>query len=523
MLPDLNKAFKLFCDGCKYGVGATLTQQDEELNWRPISYFSKHLSRTERRYSVSEIELLSIIRAVEFHIQFLLCNKTPCPVVTDHQPLIYLLNNKNPSSRLQRWITRLEQYTLKLEYRKGSLHGNADALSRWPLPDDDEDGHDDNNDIVINEVIFETENSLMKIKQSLVTYDDDSQFIEFNVQFIGFKQINGAHLQESDANIQFIANIRTFNPEQRMYVKEWKNLIIHQNTLWRKAIDNIGNNFNQLVLPQAQRVSTMEQMHENLLNGHLMMDKTFRRITARFFWPFMKRDVQQFISECDECQLATHPHKTARALLKPIRVNRILEMVTSDFMGPLKRSRNGNINILVLSDQKSKFCWLRATKDQLATITAKLIAKIELEFGLFEQLLTDQGTNHESHLLAELCELLDTNKLHTSVYHPICDGLSERLNQTVIKMIKTFINDQHSNWDDLLPAIAFAYNTATHATTGMTPYFMMFGRNPKCPEDLMFNKPEIDFPVTDNTLVSNMKDNLSKAFDLVQHNSDIKI
>ena len=52
---------------------------------------------------------------------------------------------------------------------------------------------------------------------------------------------------------------------------------------------------------------------------------------------------------------------------------------------------------------------------------------------------------------------------------------------------------------------------------------MMFGRNPKCPEDLMFNKPEIDFPVTDNTLVSNMKDNLSKAFDLVQRNSDIKI
>jgi hypothetical protein len=116
-------------------------------------------------------------------------------------------------------------------------------------------------------------------------------------------------------------------------------------------------------------------------------------------------------------------------------------------MGPLKRSRNGNINILVLADQKSKFCWLRATRDQLAT---------------------DQGPNYESYLLAKLCELLDTNKLHKSVYHPICDGLSERLNQTVIKMIKTFINDQHSNWDELLPAIAFAYNTATHATTGMT-------------------------------------------------------
>ena len=534
MLPDLNKAFKLFCDGCLYGVGSTLTQQDDQLNWRPVSYFSKHLSKTERRYSVSEIELLSIIRAVEFNKQFLLCSKIPCIVVTDHQPLIYLLNNKNPSSRLLRWITRLEQYTLRFEYRKGSQHGNADALSRWPLPDADEDGHDDYNDIVINEVIFETIDSLMKIKHSLINNKNDSQYIEFKVQLIGFKQINGAHLQQSDCNIQLVMkhlrnsqsipeNLLVSNPEQRVYAKEFNNLIIHKEALWRKAIDKLGNEFSQFVVPAVQRVQTMEQMHSNLLNGHLMMDKTFRRITSRFFWPFMKRDVQQFISECEKCQLATHPHKTTKALLKSIRVDRVLEMVTSDFLGPLKKSRNGNYSILVLVDQKSKFCWLRATRNQLATTTAKIIAKVELEFGIFEQLLTDQGTNFESHLIAELCELLDTNKLHTSVYHPECDGLSERLNQTVIKMIKTFINDQHTNWDELLPSIEFAYNTATQATTGMTPYLMMFGRNPKCPEDLMFNKPEIDFPVTDDSYVSETKENLKTAFDLVQQHSNSKI
>ena len=50
------------------------------------------------------------------------------------------------------------------------MHGNADALSRWPLPDEDEDGHDDYNDIVINEVIFESVDLLMKIKQSMREY-----------------------------------------------------------------------------------------------------------------------------------------------------------------------------------------------------------------------------------------------------------------------------------------------------------------------------------------------------------------
>ena len=46
---------------------------------------------------------------------------------------------------------------------------------------------------------------------------------------------------------------------------------------------------------------------------------------------------------------------------------------------------------------------------------------------------------------------------------------------------------------------------------------------PKFPEDLMFNKPELDFPVTDKTLVSDFKENLAKAFNIIQLNSDMKI
>ena len=102
MLPDLNKAFKLFTDACDYGIGAVLTQEDETNQWRPCSYFSKHLSRTERKYSVSERELLSIVRAVEFHKQYLLCNPNVCTIVTDHQPLTWIMTNKNPSARLCR-------------------------------------------------------------------------------------------------------------------------------------------------------------------------------------------------------------------------------------------------------------------------------------------------------------------------------------------------------------------------------------------------------------------------------------
>jgi hypothetical protein len=185
---------------------------------------------------------------------------------------------------------------LKFEYRKGSAHQNADALSRWPLPDQDEEGFDDYNDIVINVIIFETENSLMKIQQKSVTHANLDQFIEFTVQLIGFEQINGDHMQESDLNIQFIINQmkqRTILPEQdqiknavqRIYVKEWNNLLLNDKILWRKSKDILGQDITQLVLPACNRTPMIEKMHSNLLSGHLMMDKTFARMTARFFWP----------------------------------------------------------------------------------------------------------------------------------------------------------------------------------------------------------------------------------------------
>ena len=236
----------------------------------------------------------------------------------------------------------------------------------------------------------------------------------------------------------------------------------------------------------------------------------------------MKRDITQYIAECQECQLATSTHKIPRALLKPIKVDRVLEIVTSDFMGPVKESRAGNINIIVLVDHKSKYSWFRATKDQTAKTTAPIIANIELEFGIFEKLLTDQGKNYESELIAELCHLLDTDKLRTTPFHPIGDGQSEIRNKSLIKMIKTFIDDSHENWDELLPGLEYAYNTSVHAMTGMSPYFIMFGRHPKCPEDLIFNKPEIDFPVSINSYAQQVKENLHKAFQVVKENQDVK-
>ena len=127
MLPDLKKKFVLETEACNTGVGAVLSQ---ELNgtFRPIAYFSKPLNKAQRNYSTTEKELLAIVLAVEHFHQYLYGQEFD--VVTDHQPLSWLLSCKTPNSRLARWLIRINNYTFRIVYRSGKIHSNADALSR---------------------------------------------------------------------------------------------------------------------------------------------------------------------------------------------------------------------------------------------------------------------------------------------------------------------------------------------------------------------------------------------------------
>ena len=206
MLPRLDQVFKVFCDACDYGIGAVLSQEFviNSNDWRPIAYFSKHLSKAERNYSTGEKELLSIVWATENWKKFLY--GVEFIVVTDHQPLQWLKTVKNPSSRLARWITRLDCFEFRIEYRKGSANGNADALSRWPLKDEDEEGENDFQDLIINNIIttfIDKGDKQIRIKAKIVENKKDKIVIDIEVLHICFRQADSTKEQNSDKNIKW--------------------------------------------------------------------------------------------------------------------------------------------------------------------------------------------------------------------------------------------------------------------------------------------------------------------------------
>ena len=130
ILPDFEKEFVLETDACAYGIGAVLTQERDG-QWRPVCFYSKHLTKRERNYSTSVRELLAIVMAVKHFKQMLYGRHFR--VITDHQPLKSLLKSDDISPTLLRWLEYLKLFEFTIEYRSGKSHGNADALSRLAL------------------------------------------------------------------------------------------------------------------------------------------------------------------------------------------------------------------------------------------------------------------------------------------------------------------------------------------------------------------------------------------------------
>ena len=89
----------------------------------------------------------------------------------------------------------------------------------------------------------------------------------------------------------------------------------------------------------------------------------------------------------------------------------------------------------------------------------------------------------------EMCRLLQIEKTRTSPYHPESDGMVERFNQTLCAMLSAFVDENHRNWDTLIPYVMMAYRASEHETTGMTPNRLMLGREITTPLEIVYDMP----------------------------------
>ncbi|UYV64716.1 hypothetical protein LAZ67_3001742, partial [Cordylochernes scorpioides] len=237
-----------------------------------------------------------------------------------------------------------------------------------------------------------------------------------------------------------------------------------------KFIESVKKNLN----------GSRRSIAQNFKNGHLGVARTMYRIKSKYFWPSMLKDVSEFVKTCHLCQSRKGSNQLPSGLLQPIPpANFPFERIGIDFVGPLPSTKNRKKWIIVLTDYYTRYAETKAVSEATVKEVSKfLVEDIFLRHGAPQYLISDRGSQFTSNLMKEVMKTCKIKHCFTTSYHPQTNGLTERLNRTLINMLSMYVNTDQKNWDKILPFITHAYNTTIQETTGYSPFFLMFGREP---------------------------------------------
>ncbi|KAJ8364120.1 hypothetical protein SKAU_G00129510 [Synaphobranchus kaupii] len=232
------------------------------------------------------------------------------------------------------------------------------------------------------------------------------------------------------------------------------------------------------LVPRPFIPSVLQLAHTHLLGAHLGVEKTLERIKTRFYWPGVKKAVEDYCRSCPDCQqVAPRPHQKSPLIPLPI-ISVPFSRIGMDLVGPLPRSSRGHQYILVVLDYATRYPEAIPLRIMATKGIARELMLLFSRVGLPEEILTDQDTPFMSRFMRDLCQLMKVTQLRTSVYHPQMDGLVKRFNQTLKKMLKKTMEVDGRNWDQLLPCVLFAIREVPQASTGFSPFELLYGRRP---------------------------------------------
>ena len=177
--------------------------------------------------------------------------------------------------------------------------------------------------------------------------------------------------------------------------------------------------------------------HNHTTASHRGVNKTLASMKARYYWLGLTSHVKKWVRICHECGAKKRWGKKRRSPLQQYIVGSSMERLAMDILGPLPLTPRGNRYVLVVADYFTTWTESYAIPNQeSATVAEKLVSEFVCRFGVPHELHSDQGTNFESKVMAEVCKLLDIEKNRTSSLHLHSDGQVERYNRTLIEMLR---------------------------------------------------------------------------------------
>ena len=511
---DATLPHELHIDGSRQALGAVLYQiQDGKP--RVIGYGSRSLNKAESNYAAHKIEFLALKWAVceKFHDYLYGAKFT---VFTDNNPLTYVLTSAKLDATGHRWLAALAAYDFDIKYKPGKANVDADAMSRLP-----------------STISTDSIQALSQVHSptpwiqafTLQTSPPVVDTAEMSKSFNSWKCQNWREAQRHDSAIGPLLRclLRKEIPSKQMLpavslplLRQMDKLVVLDGALYRKCMLN-DENVNQIVLPTSLQKEVLSALHNDM--GHPGRDRTLQLIRQRFFWPQMISDVENYVKGCHRCVLRK---KSAESVpIVPIETSQPLEVLSLDHLS-LETSKGGYSYILVMTDMFTRYAVAVPVKSLSANTTAKaLFENFVVHYGIPFRIHSDQGGAFQSKVLKELCKLLGMAKSRSSIYHPEGNGLTERFNRTLLGMLGTLSPEQKEDWKSMVGPIVHAYNCTPQTSTGYSPYYLMFGRYPNLPIDVVMDLGRREESAELPTYIHQVRKKLLSAYELARKSSGI--
>lgn len=478
IIADQERPFMIHADASDFAIGAVL-EQDQGKGLQPVAYLSKKLNSAQCSYTVYEKELLAIVTALREWKHYLLGTPHRIEVITDHKPLEWVAKQPALKDRVARWIDFLQLFNPYIHYRSGKENVVADCLSRRV-------DHDDG-------AAVRADQRTARVKALL------GSMCSFDISVGGILDDIKKGYQQDSVSLKMMAEPSKYDcsVEDGFLLRQDRCIYVPDDRSLKSKL--------------------LREVHDAPSGGHLGINKTFRRLAQHYYWPGMRRDVQDYVYSCVACSQNKYWNQAPAGLLQPLPIPTDRWRVwTMDLVGPLTKSARGNDTIVVFVDKLTKLAHFAPT---VITVTAHKLAEIMLTrvvvpHGVPTAIVSDRDPRFISNMWQSLWTMLGTSLNMSTAYHPQTDGQTERMNRTLAEMLRSYISNKGDDWDQHLPMAELAYNTAVQESTGYTPFQLSYGMAPRLPMDHAVSEAK----VADNPVAAEIVEQWNADLKQARHN-----
>ena len=392
--PSCEKPYTMETDASLSGLGAVLSQVQDDGKLHPVAYASRSLSKSERNYSMTELETLAVVWAVTHFCPYLYGQTVTA--LTDHSAVKAVLGTANPSGKHARWWTKVYGAGVRevnIVYRAGKLNQSADALSWSPAVD-----------------VVPEESSSKAVVAVVQAEEDQSDSISPLLREPaqeGLTPCSFAEEQSRDPELQeIIAFLKTGElpmeeKRARRIALQGSLFVLEEDTLY--YVDPKLDHRRRIAVPSHLKQQILQENNASGMGGHLSGQRMYGALVRHWWWDGMYQDTVSFARQSPECAFVTGASKPHRPPLHPIPVSRPFQIVGVDIM-ELPKTETGNRYVIVLQDFLTKWPLVFSMPDQRTPRVARILVQEVIPlFGVPEALLSDRGTNLLSHLMQDLC------------------------------------------------------------------------------------------------------------------------